>query len=78
MWEIIKRHLKVRSWYYTSYHFKHWLFRWDAEADHPYEGSICFTVCNILHFVKYKEHTLIIWGNNRRFVPARTYINARK
>ena len=63
------------------YKFMHWLFQWNAEPEEQ-GGSIVFTIAGILHFVKYKEHTIVYWGQGRKgdidFVlqPARKYVLA--
>ena len=70
---------KMRAFAMTkSYNFKHWCFRWNCEMD---DGqSIVFTVCNRIHFLKYKEHTLVYFGHPSKFKfeEAAKYVNARK
>lgn len=47
--------LRIRS---MIYKFKHFMFKWNKDAD----GDIVFSVFGILHFIKYKEHTVIKFG----------------
>lgn len=62
-----------------SYKFKHWAFRWNCEAEQD-GSSIVFTLFNRIHFLKYKEHTLIKFGHPSKFnyTEAIKYVNARK
>lgn len=62
------------------YRLRHWLFQWNyCEQD----NSIVFTVCGVLHFLKYKEHTIVYFGQGRKIdvdftvKPAGEWINAR-
>jgi hypothetical protein len=64
------------------YRFRHWLFQWNAENEED-SGSIVFTVCGFIHFLKYKEHTIIYLGQGRKsdgfmfyVQPARSYVEA--
>lgn len=41
-----------------KYQFSHWFFKWNQDE----EGDIVFSVMNIVHFIKYKEHTNVLWG----------------
>ena len=76
-----------RSWvnrlrayvFLKSYKFKHWAFRWNCEAEQD-GSSIVFTLFNHIHFLKYKEHTLINFGQPSKFnyTEAIKYVNARK
>lgn len=76
-----------RSWinrlrayvFLKSYKFKHWAFRWNCEAEQD-GSSIVFTLFNHIHFLKYKEHTLINFGHPSKFnyTEAIKYVNARK
>ena len=43
------------------YLFKHWFFKWNVDED----GDIVFSIANILHFLKYKEHTLVYFGKKK-------------
>lgn len=62
-----------------SYKFRHWAFRWNCEAQED-GASIVFSVFNCIHFLKYKEHTLIKYGHPSKFnyTEAAKYVNARK
>lgn len=62
----------------AKYRFRHWVFRWNAETDDG--SSIVFTVCNRIHFLKYKEHTQVHFGHPSKFKfeEAAKYVNARK
>ena len=76
-----------RSWinrlrayvFLKSYKFKHWAFRWNCEAEQD-GSSIVFTLFNHIHFLKYKEHTLVKFGHPSKFKfeEAAKYVNARK
>lgn len=59
---------------YSWYAFIHWVFRWNAETEQE-GGSIVFTLFNFIHFLKYKEHTIIKFGKDR-YKPARKYVDA--
>lgn len=52
-----------------KYKFKHWLFSWNQDEG----GDIVFTVVKILHFIKYKEHTIIKFGK-MNYQPAPKYV----
>jgi hypothetical protein len=61
------------------YRLRHWLFQWNyCEQD----GSIVFTVAGALHFLKYKEHTIVYFGQGRKgdvdftVKAARKYVEA--
>ena len=41
------------------YRFRHWVFQWKVDN----EGDITLTICQVLNMTKYKEHTVIRWGN---------------
>jgi hypothetical protein len=53
-----------------SYKFRHWLFAWNVDS----EGDIVFSVANVLHFVKYKEHTIVKWGKQQGYSQAAKYV----
>lgn len=53
------------------YQFKHWFFRWNVDDD----GDIVLSVASILHFIKYKEHTLVKFGR-LNYAEARKYVAA--
>ena len=46
------------AYHWQSYKLRHWLFSWKQDE----EGDIVFSVVNRLHFVKYKEHTIVKFG----------------
>lgn len=51
--------LKIKSAYYLNrYKFRHWFFKWNQDE----EGDIVFSVAGVIHFVKYKEHTIVKFG----------------
>lgn len=65
--------------YFSMYRFWHWLYRWNVCVQ---DGSIVFTVAGVLHFLKYKEHTIIYWGQGNKpdpfsVAPAAKFVNAR-
>lgn len=49
---------------------KNRIFKWNFDP----ECDLVFSVCGILHFVKYKEHTLIKWGKQSDHCPAPKYL----
>jgi len=65
-----------RKWETFKYKISHMIFQWNTEEQDD-GGSIVFTVCNFIHFVKYREHTLIYFEKNR-YKPARKYVEAFK
>lgn len=51
--------LKLQSSYMLKmYKLRHFLFSWKQDE----EGDIVFSVASILHFIKYKEHTIVKFG----------------
>lgn len=54
---------------HKAYMFRHWLFQWKQDE----EGDIVFSVANRLHFLKYKEHTIIMFGK-KEFQIAPKYV----
>lgn len=51
--------IKLQAFYlHKSYLFRHWLFQWKQDED----GDIVFSIANRLHFIKYKEHTVVKFG----------------
>lgn len=50
-----------------SYRFRHWLFAWKIDD----EGDLVFSVGKVLHFIKYKEHTIVKFGKQ-------SYVDAPK
>lgn len=51
--------IKLQAFYmHKSYLFRHWLFSWKQDE----EGDIVFSVANSVHFIKYKEHTIVKFG----------------
>lgn len=58
----------------NTYKLKQFFFNWNSELEED-GGSIVFTFCKVLHFVKYKESTLICFGNGR-FQKAIKYVKA--
>ena len=67
------------GWTLLKYKFRHWAFQWNCEAAED-GSSIVFTLFNCVHFLKYKEHTLIKFGHPSKFKfeEAAKYVNARK
>lgn len=51
---------------YYAYKFKHWFFKWDLDD----EKDLTLTVAGFIHLIKYKEHTVIHFGDNHLFSPA--------
>lgn len=61
---------KLMAIFYTSkYKFKHWFFKWNVDE----EKDLVFSVCNVIHFIKYKEHTVIKFGR-KQYESAPKYI----
>jgi len=56
-----------------KYQFSHWFFRWNQDE----EGDLVFSVMNIIHFVKYKEHTIIHFGR-KKYDRAPKYVSETK
>ncbi len=54
-----------------KYRFIHWLFQWNQDE----EGALVFTIAGILHFLKYKEHTIIRLGGSNVYRPAPKYLS---
>lgn len=54
---------------------KRWCFTWNAEPEEE-GGSIVFTLFKVIHFLKYKESTLIYFGKKKEYQPARKYVEA--
>lgn len=52
-----------------------WMFNWNAEPESE-GGSVVFTFCKVVHFVKYKDMTIIKFGLAHGYTPARKYIDA--
>ena len=51
--------LKLQAFYvWNSYKLRHYLFSWSMDD----EGDIVFSVAKRLHFIKYKEHTIVKVG----------------
>ena len=42
----------------NAYKFRHWFFSWNQDE----EGDIVFSVAKVIHFTKYKEHTIVKFG----------------
>ena len=64
--------IKLQAFYLTkAYAFRHWLFAWNVDT----EGDIIFSVAGMLHFTKYKEHTIVKFGRGN-FVRAAKYVRA--
>lgn len=55
----------------ASYKLRHWLFSWNVDE----EGDIVFSVAKCIHFIKYKEHTIVKWGK-RGYAEAPKYVGA--
>lgn len=53
----------------ASYKFRHWFFQWNMDK----EGDIVLSVAGVVHFLKYKEHTIVKWGK-QDFVKAPKYV----
>ena len=53
----------------NKYKFIHWFFQWNLDDD----GDITFTVANIVHFTKYKEHTVVRFGR-KNYEAAPKYV----
>lgn len=49
----------IMQYVIKTYAFKHWLFSWNQAI----EGNIIFSICHKIHFIKYKEHTSVKFGN---------------
>ena len=58
----------------NTYKMKQFLFQWNAETEED-GGSVVFTFCKVLHFLKYKDSTLIYFGKDR-FQRARKHVAA--
>jgi len=41
-----------------TYKFRHWLFSWKDDGDR----GLVFSIAQVIHFVKYKEHTIVELG----------------
>lgn len=62
--------LKLKASYMLNvYKFKHWMFSWHVDA----ENDIVFSVAKRIHFVKYKEHTIVQFGK-REYAVAPKYV----
>lgn len=60
----IKCNIPMMKW-----NFRHWVFRWNVDDD----GDIVFSIMNIVHFIKYKQSTIINFGK-RKYKEAPKYI----
>lgn len=56
------------------YRLKNFIFQWNAEEEKD-GGSIVFTLFNRVHFLKYKESTIIYYGKGK-YSQARKYVKA--
>ena len=66
-----------QEWEIFKYRVNTFVFTWNAEDEN--EGSsIVFTVCKVIHFLKYKESTLIYFGKHPEFKQARKFVAAFK
>lgn len=62
--------IKIQAFYlHNSYLFRHWLFSWNQDED----GDIAFSIAKRVHFIKYKEHTLVKFGK-MNYVRAPKYV----
>lgn len=62
--------LKIQAAYLMNvYKFKHFVFSWNQDE----EGDIVFSLCKLVHFIKYKEHTIVKFGN-KGYQPAPKYV----
>lgn len=58
----------------NTYKLKQFFFNWNSETEEQ-GGSVVFTFCKVIHFVKYKDSTLISFGKGR-FQKAIKYVKA--
>lgn len=56
-----------------KHNLKRKVFNWNQDED----GDITLSVCNIVHFTKYKEMTLIRWGK-KSYEQAPKRINCKE
>jgi hypothetical protein len=70
-WFFVKR-MKVMAWYrMTILHFWYWVFKWQLDAD----NDLVFSICNLIHFIKYKQSTLVKFGRRPEFKEAPKRLN---
>ncbi len=51
--------MKIKAaWMMNCYKFRHVVFSWNQDE----EGDIVFSVAKVIHFIKYKEHTIVKFG----------------
>jgi len=65
---------KVRgSFLINKYKFWHWFFQWNQDDD----SDITFSVAGVVHFTKYKEHTVIRFGR-KNYERAPKYVQCKE
>lgn len=57
-------------WIILTYRFKHWFFQWKLEN----EGDVALVIAGRMALVKYKEHTVICFGNFSHWRDAPKYL----
>lgn len=61
----------IRNYFeHYSYKIKHWFFKWELDS----EKDLTLTVAKFVHLVKYKEHTIIRFGDNKQYTEAPKYV----
>ena len=63
MLKLIKNQISFK-WYI----FVHWFFMWNQDDD----GDVTLSIANLIHFTKYKEHTIVRYGW-KQYKPAEKY-----
>lgn len=54
-----------------AYNIKRHIFSWNIDSD----NDITLSVLGLVHFVKYKEQTIIYFGKKEDLLPAPKYYN---
>lgn len=52
-----------------SYKLRNFLFAWNLDE----ERDLTFSVCKVIHFIKYKEGTIVKFGK-KEYLPAPKYL----
>lgn len=54
-----------------SYRIKNHIFSWNVDSD----NDIALSIFRVVHFVKYKEQTIVYFGKKKDLLPAPKYYN---
>ena len=66
--------MKLKALIATSrLRFEYWFFQWKLDQD----NDIVFSICNVVHFVKYKQSTIVYWGRQPMFREAPKYLDIK-